>query len=287
MKGAAPIFRLRKTGAAPLAATLFILFFASSASSQPSFTDDFEAHTAGQLPGAPWKEETYKSGAVVTVDSAHAFSGRQALHIFNPRGAKYRRGYVAIHLGGPLPALQPGMYGRAMVWLDAAPESLPGAPPVQWTLLQGEGRDAADKYNSIYRVAFQERGGRGLMANFETTPPVTTDCKRQTNLTLPVRAWVCMEWRFVAAANEMQVWMQGNPAAHIVKGRPDLPVVCRGNDLGGEWRAPPKFDSFYLGFERYADSANDQDLWIDDVVLARERVGCPASSSVSTGGTQR
>jgi hypothetical protein len=24
------------------------------------------------------------------------------------------------------------------------------------------------------------------------------------------------------------------------------------------------------------DSANDQDLWIDDVALARERVGCPA-----------
>ena len=40
----------------------------------------------------------------------------------------------------------------------ASPESLPGAPPVQWTLLQGEGRDAADKYNSIYRIAFQERG---------------------------------------------------------------------------------------------------------------------------------
>ena len=37
----------------------------------------------------------------------------------------------------------------------------------------------------------------------------------------------------------------------------------------GEWRAPPKFDSFYIGFERYADSANDQDLWIDDVALSK------------------
>ena len=278
-QGAAPIFRLRKTGAAPCAATffffLFLFAFATAPHAQPPFTDNFESHAAGQLPGAPWKEETYKSGAIITVDSQRAFSGSQALHIHNPRGAKYRRGYVAIHLGGPLPVLQPGMYGRVMVWLDAAPEALPGAPPVQWTLLQGEGRDAADRYNSIYRIAFQERGGLQLMANFETTPPVTTDCKLQTKFELPVRKWACVEWRFDAATNEMQIWMQGKPAIHIVRGRPDSGAACKGDDLGGEWRAPPKFNSFYLGFERYADSVNDQDLWIDDVVLSTERVGCP------------
>jgi hypothetical protein len=72
------------------------------AHAQSAFSDDFEAHAAGQLPGdAPWKEETCKSGAVITVDSQHAFSGKQALHIFNPRGAQYRRGYV---VGCPLVA---------------------------------------------------------------------------------------------------------------------------------------------------------------------------------------
>ena len=30
----------------------------------------------------------------------------------------------------------------------------------------------------------------------------------------------------------------------------------------------------YIGFERYADSANDQNLWIDDVVLSKQRIGC-------------
>jgi len=45
------------------------------------FSDDFESHVAGQLPGAPWKEETYKSGAVIVVDQQHAFSGHQALHV--------------------------------------------------------------------------------------------------------------------------------------------------------------------------------------------------------------
>ena len=31
-----------------------------------------------------------------------------------------------------------------------------------------------------------------------------------------------------------------------------------------------------MGFERYGDTSNDQDLWIDDVALSRQRVACPA-----------
>jgi hypothetical protein len=60
----------------------------------------------------------------------------------------------------------------------------------------------------------------------------------------------------------------------VVAGRASHRSAVRGNDLQGEWRAPPRFDSLYLGFERYADSANDQNLWIDDVALSKARVGC-------------
>ena len=31
-----------------------------------------------------------------------------------------------------------------------------------------------------------------------------------------------------------------------------------------------------MGFERYGDTVNDQNLWIDDVALSRRRIGCPA-----------
>ncbi len=124
------------------------------------FADDFESHAAGQVPGAPWKEETYKSGAVILVDSQHAFSGRQAMHVLTPRGAKYRRGYVAIHLGKPVPEAQSGMFGRAMVWLDAGAGALPAQAPVHWTLLQGEGRSADDRYNAIYRLGVEQRRAR-------------------------------------------------------------------------------------------------------------------------------
>ena len=105
------------------------------------------------------------------------------------------------------------------------------------------------------------------MANFETTPPVTTDCKRRSPL---------VEWHFVVDSNELEFRLDGRPIAHV-RGRDDASATCKGDDLAGERRAPPKFDSFYIGLERYADSANDQDLWIDDVTLAQTRVGCPTA----------
>jgi hypothetical protein len=237
------------------------------------FADDFEAHTRSEHPGSPWSEATFKSGAVIQVDAEHAFSGQQALHILTPRGARYRRGYVAIHLKTKVPDAMSGMYGRAMVFLDESPIALAGAPPVHWTLMQGEGRSADDRYNSIYRLGLEGKGGTQLMANFETTPPVTTDCKKRSAMTLPIRRWTCVEWQMEVGSNEMRFWRDGREIVHVT-GRVRNAGACRGNDLQGEWRAPPKFDSFYIGFERYADSANDQNLWIDDVAMSKQRIGC-------------
>ena len=134
----------------------------------------------------------------------------------------------------------PGMYGRARVFLDAAPVALPGAPTVHWTLLQGEGRSADDRYNSIYRLGVEGRGGTQLMANFETTPPVTTDCKQNSARVLPVGRWTCVEWHMEVASNEMEFWLDGREVVHV----------------SGKVAA-----------------ANDQNLWIDDVALSKKRVG--------------
>ena len=166
----------------PIALALLACAASAAAADKPLFADGFEKYAAGFLPGPPWKEEMYNSGAVIKVDGARAYSGKQALHVLTPANAIKRRGYVAIHLKGPLPQLQDEMFGRVMVWLDAAPE-----PAVQWTLLQGEGRSADDRYNSIYRLGLREQGGTQLMANFETTPPVRTNCMQQSQHRLPVR----------------------------------------------------------------------------------------------------
>lgn len=264
----------RKWGRTSSLLPLLLLACASQGAepSGPVFIDDFERHAAGTLPGAPWKSETDQSGAVIRIDGEQAFSGRQALHVLAPRGATKRRGYVAIHLRDPLPQLQSAMHGRVMVWLDEAPR---GSPPAQWTLLQGEGRSADDRYNSIYRLGLLNQGGTQLMANFETTPPVSTNCMQQSTQTLPVRRWACVEWHMSVATSEMQFWIDGREITHV-KGRAVAADACRGQDLEGRWLAPPRFDSLYMGLERYGDTVNDQNLWMDDVALSTRRVGCPA-----------
>jgi len=143
---------------------------------------------------------------------------------------------------------------------------------MHWTLLQGEGRSADDRYNSIYRLGLLQQGGTQLMANFETTPPVKTDCMQQSKRTLPVRRWACVEWHMAVASNEMQFWIDGKPITHVKDSAG--PKACSGHDLQDRWLAPPRFDSLYIGFERYGDTDNDQNLWIDDVALGRERIGC-------------
>ncbi len=266
-----------KWGQASFFALAWVWCIPAGAKDAPAilFSDGFENHATGQLPGAPWKEETYKSGAVIVVDHVRAFSGTQALHVFTPRGAKYRRGYVAIHLGKPLPQLQSGMYGRAMVWLDEHPIGRSKSQAdVHWTLLQGEGRSADDRYNAIYRLGLERAQGRQLMANYETTPPLRTDCKQRSQRKLPERRWACVEWHMEVASHEMEFWLDGKPVTHVAA-RSTVADACRGNDLSGEWMAPPRFDSLYIGFERYEDSVNDQNLWIDDIALSKARIGCP------------
>lgn len=242
------------------------------------FCDGFEDDAAGALPGAPWKEETYASGARIVVSREKAFSGEQSMQVIAPGGAR-RRGYVAIHQPPVFPAARREMFGRVMVWLDAVPVPIDGGDTVHWTLLQGEGRSADDRYNAIYRLGGERHSGLGLKANYETTPPVRSDCRQHSARQLPVRQWACVEWHFDGESSEMEFWLDGVPLD-------DMHVTGRGNaadsncrhreDLHGEWRAPPAFQSLYMGFERYDVTANDQNLWMDDVVVSKRRVGCPA-----------
>ena len=241
--------------------------------------DSFEDDTLGQAPGKPWRNETGSSGASVSVDATRAFSGKHSVHVSAPKGAAYRRGYFAIHEPPVFPAAAREMYGRAMVWLDAAPITPPGKDPVHWTFIQGEGRSANDTYNSLYRYGGQHQGGLGLMANFETTPPTRSDCWQHSASRLPVQTWACVEWHFAGATNQLEFWLDGEQLRDLsVTDRAvGAETGCLSNEhLGGQWLAPPAFQSLYLGWERYQESVNDQNLWMDDVVVSSERVGCPA-----------
>ena len=95
---------------------------------------------------------------------------------------------------------------------------------------------------------------------------------------MPVQRWACLEWHFSADRNEMQLWLDGAELTdmHVVDRPTTAGSGCLGNATGGEWLAPPEFTTLHLGWESYQLSSNDRNLWVDDVVIATERVGCPA-----------
>jgi polysaccharide lyase-like protein len=238
------------------------------------FCDDFEDDVAGQFPAAPWQNNT-GSGASVVIDGLQAFSGEQAAHVNAPPNQAYRRGYFSLEQGssGIFPAASHDMFGRAMMFLDATPNAV-----VHWTIIQAEGRAAAGTHDAYYRYGGQQQGGAGLMANYETNSGVSTDCYSHSATRMPVQRWACVEWHFNADQNEMQLWLDGTELTdmHVVDRPTTAGSGCLGNATGGEWLAPPEFSTLHLGWESYQISSNDRNLWIDDVAISTERVGCPA-----------
>lgn len=233
------------------------------------FCESFETAAVGAL-AAPWR--TSATNATVNVDEAQAFGGTKAAHVNAPQAGTYHRGYFALDQNGSagiFPAVAQEMFGRAMVYLPVLPNAA-----VHWTFIQAEGRSADNTHNALYRYGGQHENGAQLMANYETTMPVRSDCWDHSATLIPVAEWACVEWRFVVASNEMQFWLNGNELTDIhVSG---MGEGCVANDLGGQWVAPPAFQTLYLGWEHYQQTMNPIDLWMDDIVVDTQRVGCPA-----------
>jgi hypothetical protein len=230
------------------------------------FCDDFETDAVGQPPAEPWRAST--NAGTVAVDSTRAFSGSNALLATAPNGPNYRRAFIGLGSGSPIfPGAASEMYGRAMIWLEAAPTE------VHWTMIQAQGRAAVGTHDAEYRYGGQHGTGL-LMANYETNNNVRTDCWDHSQTVVPTGKWACVEWRFAVATNEMQFWLDGTEISdiHVT----DRGEGCGGNDLNGQWLAPPAFDNLFLGWEHYQAWSGDIRIWLDAVAVSTERVGCPA-----------
>jgi hypothetical protein len=88
---------------------------------------------------------------------------------------------------------------------------------------------------------------------------------------LPTATWACVEWQFDGPNNTMRFWLDGAAVdALIVQG---VGQGCVNQPASFEWKAP-NFDNIVFGWESYqGDDART--LYIDDIVLATTRVGCP------------
>lgn len=244
-----------------------------------TFCDDFESVTVGQVPAAPWTVS--QTNATVTVDSTRAFRGTQSVKastVATVAGAPtYKRGFLGLTAAPVIPLPEQRTYGRMMFYLESAPTT-----NVHWTFVDGTGLVAGQDYSATYRYGGQlpVAGGNQLMANYDTTDFYATpsrgpqtDCYRHANgVVVPVGKWSCAEWFFDGTNNQMRFWLDGMELTELQINQTGTGCVAPPNDR--VWQAPV-FSRIDVGWESYqADEART--IWIDDVVVSQQQVGCPA-----------
>jgi hypothetical protein len=241
------------------------------------FCETFESYTTGNAPSGSWKVET-NLGAVSVVTDQH-FGGQKSARFTTQASSGGKTAYVRLDAASVFPVPGNAYYGRMMARLESAPDQ-----SVHWTFIQGGGVVPGQSYHALYRYGGQQPVtdggafvGSQLMANYDTpdsysgTGP-SSDCWNHSKGTvMPVGRWACVEWQFDGPNDTMRFWLDGAPVdALTVTG---VGQGCVHQPKTFPWTAPT-FASVELGWESYqADSART--LYLDDIVVATARVGCP------------
>jgi hypothetical protein len=239
------------------------------------FCEDFEAFTTGNAPGGDWQAST-GSAESLTIDETHRLSGTRALLVSVPSGPG---GAYAELEGDPVfPIAGNAFYGRMMVWLAAAPEAA-----VHWTFVEARGLIDGETYRAAYRLGGQHPvesqgmfAGSQLMANYETPDSYSgngpgSDCWQHADeRVLPTERWACIEWFYDGPNDAITMWVDDEEVVSVTGTGQD----CVSQNAGYPWTAP-SFDTLRLGWESYQTDGS-RTLWIDDVVLHTNRVGCPS-----------
>jgi hypothetical protein len=214
--------------------------------------------------------------ATAVLDGMHRVSGSQSVRFEVPTGPG--RAFIALANAPVFPVAGNAFFGRVMVWLDAAPTAA-----VHWTIVEATGLVPSQTYHSAYRLGGQHPvmnggtfAGSQLMANYETPDSYggngpRSDCWRHANgVVLPTARWSCVEWSYDGPNNAITMWLDGTQVLSV-SGAGD---GCVSQPASYPWTAPA-FDTLRLGWESYQTDGT-RTLWLDDVAIASERVGCPS-----------
>jgi hypothetical protein len=156
-------------------------------------------------------------------------------------------------------------YGRMRLRVDAFPT---GPDWAHFTLVEATGTGSTEIVRplggqwvptlgkSLWGIG-SDGGPTGDWTNWRESAPTTED------------VWQCVEWQLDATDNRVQLWFDGveNPeltASTNAHGGNQVPFVL------------PTVNTVKIGWQLYqaGTTPGQFDLWIDDVMLSTERIGC-------------
>jgi hypothetical protein len=227
--------------------------------------EDFESYAPGSNLAPTWTTDL--TGGTLAVDATKPFAGTKGLHIKADANASSL--LQIVKQGAPLfPVAKNAFYGRMMIWLTQMPTGAVHFNTVQANgLMPGTGQIAKYAYGAMYA-----RFMAGYTVRPSETALPTIDCGKSGTTGYPEKSWACAEWQFDGPSNEMHYWIEGKAQTSV-----DVVKVgggCTGTQpAGGVWQSPT-FNKLMLGW--YAQPfPTPIEVWIDDIVIGTERVGCP------------
>jgi hypothetical protein len=239
-------------------------FFGASrcAQARVQLCEDFES---GTLDPMTWSVR----GGKPVIDDLQKARGSKALHV-----TVMGNGLSAISETKTFPAPNDTYYGRVFVYFASLPAPATGFDYAHWTMLAATGTQVSGEI----RVSGQMQSGHSLWG-------VGTDNRVDANgtgdwtnsdkdpngkpLPVPMGQWMCIEWMHKGDTNETRFWWDGveHPSLYT---KPSTPH-------GGNPNEPyilPQFTSVWLGWQEYQATTEKFELWLDEIAIDKDRIGC-------------
>jgi hypothetical protein len=193
----------------------------------------------------------------MTVDTSKFFSGKQSMHIHmvNPGSDSSAR----LAFQAPvLPLASNDVFGRAMVFLTKNVGN-------HWDFVTAFGTDAIQDDDSKIQYTVGSMGDGHLMPVYQPG-----DDSVDSTTKFPVARWGCLEWEFKGApdgTHALRVWLDNKliDKGEILKGGPG-----KANWAATTWK------SMGIGWLNFGGVNGTIDMWLDDVAIGEQRIGCPA-----------
>ena len=218
--------------------------------------EDFEQYPVASAPAGGWTPSVRGDGKVV-IDATRAFSGKQSLHVNGRMNAD------RANISRPIQTESATAYARFMMYATSYPASsgvhtrlmrigtmqaASGSPDSSYSLAAYNGV-AIEKVNSIY----------------------LRDTGTKFNDPRLLNRWTCWEFGIDRSGGigkvKVQIWVDGR----------ELTLSAAGSSSHGmtspSWDPIP-FELFMLGLDGFQADSQPADLWIDDLSVTSQRVGC-------------
>ena len=221
--------------------------------------EDFES---GTLDTNTWTV----NGTAPVIDGLQAARGSKALHI-----TKVGNGASYIKETKTFPEMNDTYYGRMFAYFKSLPSS-PGMTYAHWTFIAASGTGA----NGEIRVSGQLQNGKNLFGvgtDTGTNPNGSgdwTNSDKDPNgapLAVPLGQWVCIEWMHKGDTNETRFWWDATEHSSLYTS-----ATMHGGNANPY--TLPNFTNVWLGWQEYQASTENFEMWIDEIAIDKDRIGC-------------